>query len=232
MIDKKCNGLRQGALTVPAFVCLLISAQANAWQQEYIVNDTQSNTAERYTWDSDHQPRYDDILAERIKAATNGPGLTTNLSEDVLLDTTKSMGIGWNMPLTSSITTGPVAVWSYDGSSGAAFNESGDIASYTDPLWHASISTLGWRVDSQPWWGVHPWAQVSYNQQYGENQWKAQSGLNRMPGTSQEGNWMDVTVGADMLLNQHIAAYASLSQADNMTTGSNYLYSMGVSARF
>jgi Autotransporter protein or domain, integral membrane beta-barrel involved in protein secretion len=53
-----------------------------------------------------------------------------------------------------------------------------------------------------------------------------------MPGTNQEGNWVDVTLGADMLLNQHVAAYAALSQADNMTTGSNYLYTMGVSARF
>jgi len=39
-------------------------------------------------------------------------------------------------------------------------------------------------------------------------------------------------VGADMLLNQHVAAYASLSQADNMSEGANYLYIMGLSARF
>ncbi|MCD1483845.1 autotransporter outer membrane beta-barrel domain-containing protein, partial [Klebsiella pneumoniae] len=41
---------------------------ANAWQQEYIAIDTKSNTSERYTWDSDHQPRYEDILAERMKS--------------------------------------------------------------------------------------------------------------------------------------------------------------------
>lgn len=232
MINKKCNGLRHGALTASAVVCLFFATQACAWQQEYIVTDTQSNTAERYTWDSDHPPRYDDILAERINAATDAPGLAMNVPDDAPLDATRAMSIGWNMPLTADLTTGPVAMWSYDGSPGVAFNESGDVASYTDPLWHASVSTLGWRVDSRSWWGVHPWAQVSYNQQYGENQWKAQSGLNRMPGTHQEGNWTDVTVGADMLLNHHVAAYASLSQADNTTTGSNYLYSLGVSARF
>ena len=73
---------------------------------------------------------------------------------------------------------------------------------------------------------------MSYNQQFGENQWKAQSGLNRMPTATQDGNWVDVTVGADMLLNSHLAAYAALSQADNMPTGVNYFYTMGVSARF
>lgn len=61
MIIKKCNGLR--VFLVPACVSVWAScvAGANAWQQEYIAIDTKSNTAERYTWDSDHQPRYEDI---------------------------------------------------------------------------------------------------------------------------------------------------------------------------
>ena len=69
MIIKKCNGLR--VFLVPACVSVWAScvAGANAWQQEYIAIDTKSNTAERYTWDSDHQPRYEDILAERINAS-------------------------------------------------------------------------------------------------------------------------------------------------------------------
>ena len=68
MIIKKCNGLR--VFLVPAYVSVWAScvAGANAWQQEYIAIDTKSNTAERYTWDSDHQPRYEDILAEAITA--------------------------------------------------------------------------------------------------------------------------------------------------------------------
>ncbi len=79
---------------------------------------------------------------------------------------------------------------------------------------------------------LRPWAQISYNQQFGENIWKAQSGLSRMTATTQDNNWLDVTVGADMLLNQHMAAYAALSQAENTTNSTNYLYTMGVSARF
>lgn len=235
MINKKCIGHWRCAPPASVFVCVLLSPHAHAWQQEYIVSDSQNNTAERYTWDSDHQPRYDDILAERIEAVQAGAGLNMNAPDDMPLDANKTMSFGWNFPLTSRVTTGPVAQWHYDGSPGFMWNEFGDVAStasLTDPLWHASVSTLGWRVDSHAWLGVRPWAQVSYNQQYGENQWKAQSGLNRMPTTLQDGNWVDVTVGADMLLNSHLAAYAALSQADNMAVGANYFYTMGVSARF
>ena len=53
-----------------------------------------------------------------------------------------------------------------------------------------------------------------------------------MTATTQDSNWLDVTVGADMLLNQHMAAYAALSQAENTTNNTDYLYTMGVSARF
>lgn len=69
MIIKKCNGLRGGL--IPACITIWVSCVscANAWQQEYIANDTKSNTSERYTWDSDHQPRYEDILAERMRAS-------------------------------------------------------------------------------------------------------------------------------------------------------------------
>ncbi|MWS55906.1 lipase, partial [Escherichia coli] len=34
----------------------------------------------------------------------------------------------------------------------------------TDPLWHASVNSLGWRVDTQ-YGDLHPWAKISYNQQ-------------------------------------------------------------------
>ena len=235
MIIKKCNGLR--GFLIPASVSVWVScvSGANAWQQEYIVSDAQSNTTERYTWDSDHQPRYDDILAERIDALQAGAGLNTSLPDNSPQDATKTMSIGWNFPLTESMTMGPVATWHYDGSPGFMWNEFGDTVnsvSQSDALWHASVSTLGWRVDSHPWQGIRPWAQVSYNQQFGENQWKAQSGLNRTPTSAQDGNWVDVTLGADMLLNSHLAAYAALSQADNMSAGTNYSYMMGVSARF
>lgn len=234
MSVKKCIGFRDILYPASLFLWMASVTSAFAWQQEYIVTDPQSNTPERYTWDSDHQPSYDDILAERISASQPGVALTQPDASPI--NATRTLSLGVNIPLSAQFSTGPVASWHYDGSSTSMWNEFGDsetsTTALTDPLWHASVSTLGWRLDSQPLWGVHPWAQISYNQQFGENQWKSQSGLNRTPTSTQDGNWMDVTVGADMLLNPHIAAYASLSQADNLSEGANYLYIMGLSARF
>ncbi len=230
MMKIKNSGLLLSLL--PA--CLLFSQTAMAWQQEYIVTDPSSTATERYTWDSTRQPRYNDILEERIRSAQNSPGLAMNLPDDTPLDPISTMSIGWNIPLVSHITTGPVAAWHYDGSTTSMYNEFGDSATttqYSDPLWHASVSSLGWRVDSRIG-DLRPWAQISFNQQFGENVWKSQSGLNRLTAANQYGNWMDVTLGADMLLSSHIAAYASLSQSENVTLGQHYLYSMGVSARF
>ncbi|MEL5952910.1 autotransporter domain-containing protein, partial [Klebsiella pneumoniae] len=131
---------------------------------------------------------------------------------------TSGMSMGWNFPVSGDVTTGPVAALHYDGTTSSIYNEFGDsvTSQSPDPLWHASVSTLGWRVNSQ-FGDLRPWAQISYNQQFGENVWKAQSGLSRMTATTQDSNWLDVTVCADMLLNQHMAAYAALSQAENTT---------------
>lgn len=214
-------------------VCLFFCSTAYAWQQEYIVSDAENNTTERYTWDADHQPRYDDILAERIRSSQNVPGLALNMPENYPAESDSTMSLSLNIPVTQNVTTGPVAAWHYDGSSPMAYNLYGDSGSpsLTDPLWHASVSTLGWRVDTHVG-GLRPWAQISYNQQFGDNQWKPQSGMSRLPASMQYDNWMDVTVGADVLLYPHMAAYASLSQADNTMTGADYLYTLGVSARF
>ena len=237
MLMTRSNGFRVKVYPLSLFVWMSFATSAFAWQQEYIVTDAQSNTPERYTWDSDHQPRYEDILAERISASQPEPGVAMNTPDETPLDATRTLSLGWNIPVSALLSTGPVASWHYDGSATSMWNEFGDSGTsttvLTDPMWHASVSTVGWRFDSQPLWGgVHPWAQISYKQQFGENQWKSQSGLNRTPAATQDGNWMDVTLGADMLLNPNVAAYASLSQADNLSEGVNYLYIMGVSARF
>ena len=213
MIIKKCNGLR--GFLVPACVSVWASCVvgANAWQQEYIAIDTKSNTAERYTWDSDHQPRYEDILAERINASDEAPGLAFNQAIPPA-DSARGMSVGWNFSLVDGITSGPVASLHSDLTS-PPLSHNPSAAGY--------VNTLGWRVDYQKLWGVHPWAQVSYNQ-----------GLTADAGGSnrQDGAWRDVTLGADMSLNSHLAAWAALSQADNLPSGENYLYLMGVSANF
>lgn len=215
MIIKKCNGLR--GLLGPACVTIWVScvSGANAWQQEYIANDTKSNTSERYTWDSDHQPRYEDILAERMKSSEPAGGLALNQAL-APPDLNHGMSVGWNYTLASGVTSGPVASLRSDLNAPPPARRS-EESTY--------INTLGWRMDYQPLWGVHPWAQVSYNQSLTIDS-------NALISRGKEGSWGDVTLGADMPLGSHLAAWATLSQADNVPSGENTLYLMGVSANF
>ncbi|HID8742348.1 autotransporter domain-containing protein [Enterobacter mori] len=232
MMIKKISGRHAVSGLVGISAWLFFCHTASAWQQEYIVSDAQSNTAERYTWDADHQPRYEDILAERIKTSQTGPGLALNSPSGPTAE--GSMSVGWNFPLAGNITTGPVMAWRYDGTAPMMINEFGDSVTtqgLTDPLWHASVSSLGWRVDTQ-YGDLRPWAQVSFNQQVGENQWKSQFGMSQTPAIAQNSSWMDVTVGTDMPFTTHMAAYASLAQGENTTTGEEFMYTLGVSANF
>ena len=214
MIIKKCNGLR--GFLVPVCVSVWVScvSGANAWQQEYIAIDTKSNTSERYTWDSDHQPRYEDILAERMKSSETPGGLALNQGL-APPESGRGLSVGWNYPLANGVTSGPVASLRSDYSAPAtkSVGETG------------YVNTLGWRMDYQSLWGVHPWAQVSYNQSLASDAWSPTT-------RAREGGWSDVTLGADMPLGSHVAAWATLSQADNVPSGENTLYLMGVSANF
>ncbi len=102
--------------------------------------------------DSDHQPNYNDILAERIQSTQNTVGPVLSPADETPLDATSGISMGWNFSLSRRVTTGPVAALHYDGSTSSMYNEYGDSATtlaLTDPLWHASVSTLGWRVNSQ-----------------------------------------------------------------------------------
>lgn len=131
------------------------------------------------------------------------------------MDSARGMSVGWNFSLTEGMTSGPVASLHSDLTSPPLTRNAAGTG---------YVNTLGWRVDYQKLWGVHPWAQVSYNQELTTDF----GGANR----TQDGAWRDVTLGADMSLNSHLAAWAALSQADNLPTGANYLYLMGVSANF
>lgn len=214
MMIKKCSGRREIILLASVVVCSLYINTARAWQQEYIVDTTPGYTTERYTWDSDHQPRYEDILAERINASDDPSGLAFNQAVSPV-DSARGMSVGWNFSLTEGMTSGPVASLHSDLTSPPLTRNAAGTG---------YVNTLGWRVDYQKLWGVHPWAQVSYNQELTTDF----GGANR----AQDGAWRDVTLGADMSLNSHLAAWAALSQADNLPTGANYLYLMGVSANF
>lgn len=75
MIIKKCSGRQVWCCLASVIVCAIFTNTAYAWQQEYIADAVSGHTTERYTWDSDHQPSYNDILAERIRSSQNAPAL-------------------------------------------------------------------------------------------------------------------------------------------------------------
>ena len=231
------SGHRITLTAVLALCCLPYATNVFAWQQEYVAEEASGDAQDRYTWDSNHQPSYNDILAERINSSftsQNQEGLMLVSGNDNVSTDNSHLGVGWNISLPGNITTGPTAKYSWDGSSTGIYNEYGDSAvatHFTDQVWHASVSSVGWRMDSSIGY-LRPWAQVSYNHQYGENLWKAQSGLRANTVTGQDASWMDVTVGADMPLGKNMAAFASMSQAEGLTTGEAYIYNVGVSAQF
>ncbi len=150
MIIKKSGGRWQLSLLASVVISAFFLNTAYAWQQEYIVDTQPGHSTERYTWDSDHQPDYNDILSQRIQSSQRALGLEVNLAEETPVDVTSSMSMGWNFPLYEQVTTGPVAALHYDGTTTSMYNEFGDsTTTLTDPLWHASVSSLGWRVDSR-----------------------------------------------------------------------------------
>ena len=147
MIIKKSGGRWQLSLLASVVISAFFLNTAYAWQQEYIVDTQPGHSTERYTWDSDHQPDYNDILSQRIQSSQRALGLEVNLAEETPVDVTSSMSMGWNFPLYEQVTTGPVAALHYDGTTTSMYNEFGDsTTTLADPLWHASVSTLGWRV--------------------------------------------------------------------------------------
>lgn len=215
-------------------LCLPFSHFSFAWPQEYQGGDGSSNTQTRYTWDSDHQPNYNDILAKRLNASAADPGaagLFLGGSTTLVAQDTTSMGVGWNIPLYGSVTTGPVASLQRDNNSQTYDDFSSPVGLVSDPLQRASISTLGWRVNYSLG-AVKSWAKISYSHQYGDNVWRAQPGMNTVTASGQESSWKDIALGADMALYHNIAAWASLSQSEGTTYGDGYMYNMGVSASF
>ncbi len=107
MIIKKSGGRWQLSLLASVVISAFFLNTAYAWQQEYIVDTQPGHSTERYTWDSDHQPDYNDILSQRIQSSQRALGLEVNLAEETPVDVTSSMSMGWNFPLYEQVTTGP-----------------------------------------------------------------------------------------------------------------------------
>lgn len=179
---------------------------------------------------------YDDIK----RTVAIGPATRTERGETEGTQLGARLTTGWDIPIGAQLTTGPVAQYALDYSAVEGYREQGDSSTamrFADQNYHSQIGALGWRVDSRLGW-LNPWAEVSYNHQFGDNVWRAGGGLKSTQTAftrdtaSQDTNWVDVTVGASLPLGDSVAAFASVSQTGGLSTGEQFMYNLGMSARF
>ncbi|HFI5308620.1 autotransporter outer membrane beta-barrel domain-containing protein [Serratia liquefaciens] len=147
---------------------------------------------------------------------------------------------GYDFPVTSYLTTGPMAQFAWDYSNVSGYSEDGNDSTamrFNDQTYHSQIGALGWRLDSK--FGLfNPYAEVSYQHQFGDDVYRAGGGLKSMQtsftrdSASQDKNWVDVTLGANMPLTDQVAAFATVSQTGGLSSGEQFMYNVGVSARF
>ncbi|MFS7193894.1 autotransporter outer membrane beta-barrel domain-containing protein [Serratia proteamaculans] len=147
---------------------------------------------------------------------------------------------GYDFPVTSYLTTGPMAQFAWDYSNVSGYSEDGNDSTamrFNDQTYHSQIGALGWRLDSN--FGLfNPYAEVSYQHQFGDDVYRAGGRLKSTQtsftrdSANQDKNWVDVTLGANMPLTDQVAAFATVSQTGGLSSGEQFMYNVGVSARF
>ncbi|PWW06627.1 hypothetical protein [Mangrovibacter plantisponsor] len=156
---------------------------------------------------------YNTILAQHIKAS-HAPMGNMVMWRDSSLPGEQSVSTHWQFPLNNNFATGPVAGWDqyrapWSGSSAEASN----------------VSRIGWRLD-YAWGVIQPWAQVDLIS--GSSSWSepytAQSG--------QQDEKIGFSMGANLPLNQNIAAYARLSQGNTQPGNDLATWQLGLDVAF
>ncbi|MCW1832346.1 autotransporter domain-containing protein [Pantoea ananatis] len=156
----------------------------------------------------------------------------------------KLMGLrvqtGWDLPLGEVITTGPVASYALDYVQADAYQERGESSSamrFSDQTRHSQIGAAGWRIDTQGLW-INPWAQVSYNHQFGDTDSAVSAGLKstrttfRRTSAGQDKDWVDMAVGANVPLGEAVTAFAAVSTVVGDRDYRDVTWNLGLSARF
>ncbi|WP_210507893.1 autotransporter outer membrane beta-barrel domain-containing protein [Pantoea ananatis] len=201
------------------------------WSQLQLVDRLWLNADVHYA-DLDY-----DAIERRIKL---GPATRTEQGSSG----GKLMGLrvqtGWDLPLGEVITTGPVASYALDYVQADAYQERGDSSSamrFSDQTRHSQIGAAGWRIDTQGLW-INPWAQVSYNHQFGDTDSAVSAGLKstrttfRRTSAGQDKDWVDMAVGANVPLGEAVTAFAAVSTVVGDRDYRDVTWNLGLSARF
>jgi len=147
---------------------------------------------------------------------------------------------GWDLPLGNHITTGPVVSYALDYGRVGGYEENGNSSTsmrFSDQTLHSQIGSIGWRVDSRQW-VVNPWAQVSYNHQFGDTDSTVRAGLKSTQTSFErtvaagDKNWLDVAVGANVPLGDTVNAFAGVSTVASHSDYHQVTWNVGVNATF
>lgn len=147
---------------------------------------------------------------------------------------------GWDLPIGEHLSTGPVASYALDYVRAGGYSENGDSSTamrFSDQTLHSQIGALGWRIDSKQW-PVNPWAQLSYNHQFGDTQNAVRAGLK----STQTGfvrsvnagdkNWLDMSLGASVPLGETVNAFAGISAVGGNSAYHQLSWNIGLNATF
>jgi outer membrane lipase/esterase len=147
---------------------------------------------------------------------------------------------GWTLPLTENLSTGPVASYALDYGRVGGYSENSNSSTamrYSDQTTHSQIGSVGWRIDSKQW-PINPWAQVSYNHQFGDTDSTVRAGLKSTRTSfersiqARDKNWLDMSVGANVPLGQTVNAFAGVSAVGGNSDYHQVTWNVGVNATF
>lgn len=147
---------------------------------------------------------------------------------------------GWTLPITENLSTGPVASYALDYGRVGGYSENSDSSTamrYSDQTTHSQIGSVGWRIDSKQW-VINPWAQVSYNHQFGDTDSTVRAGLKSTRTSfersveARDKNWLDLSVGANVPLGETVNAFAGVSTVGGNSDYHQVTWNVGVNATF
>ncbi|ANI31700.1 lipase [Yersinia entomophaga] len=147
---------------------------------------------------------------------------------------------GYNIPITTYLTTGPMAQFALDYSNVSGYSENGNDSTamrFSDQTYHSQIGSLGWRLDGK-FSLFNPYAEVNYQHQFGDDVYRSGGGLKSTQthfvrdSARQDKNWVNLTLGANVPLTDNVASFASISQTTGLSSGEQFMYNIGLSARF
>jgi len=147
---------------------------------------------------------------------------------------------GWDLPIGRYVTTGPVASYALDYTRVGGYQEEGNSSTsmrFGDQTLHAQVGSLGWRIDSKDL-PVNPWAQISYNHQFGDSDSAVTAGLKSTrtaftrSSDGRDDNWINMAVGASVPLGAAVNAFAGVSAVAGNSETHQVTWNVGVNARF